>query len=429
MWNHAEENEYDMPDIVGGDGDPVSDNLEGGGDGKDLKSAVNLCQESSTSLMTTVSSLRAQRFAQLRLISGILKSGSDLAYKRNKNKAFLPQQLPGKRGDASQKAGSGRQQREWGQIGPLTLQVLSEALGEQHPHLPALTNANALETCAHVTDLSLQFKGLGSLDFMWMFRVLTKLELSNNSITVIRGLEKLTRLTWLDLSFNQIERIKVIRDACSLLEVLALHNNQLDRVDRRSLLALSKLQVLTLANNSISDIKDVRSLRVLEELASVTLAGNPMCDSRYPNFVLAHLPRLAYLDQRRVTPAAHAEAALQYKSEVSVVEAQEEKGKVKEREAAEARKSQEEHRRAGVLALNDGSLFTRMFRGDKDMGVLLQLQGIHPVMTKYRDQFNAVCMKVFNAGLAHEEQRQSELALLHDALHLAKRDADSYARG
>ncbi|ROT63406.1 putative leucine-rich repeat-containing protein 48 [Penaeus vannamei] len=414
MWNHAEENEYDMPDIVGGDGDPVSDNLEGGGDGKDLKSAVNLCQESSTSLMTTVSSLRAQ--------------------------------LPGKRGDASQKAGSGRQQREWGQIGPLTLQVLSEALGEQHPHLPALTNANALETCAHVTDLSLQFKGLGSLDFMWMFRVLTKLELSNNSITVIRGLEKLTRLTWLDLSFNQKELslsdrthksdqllAAAIRsttgDACSLLEVLALHNNQLDRVDRRSLLALSKLQVLTLANNSISDIKDVRSLRVLEELASVTLAGNPMCDSRYPNFVLAHLPRLAYLDQRRVTPAAHAEAALQYKSEVSVVEAQEEKGKVKEREAAEARKSQEEHRRAGVLALNDGSLFTRMFRGDKDMGVLLQLQGIHPVMTKYRDQFNAVCMKVFNAGLAHEEQRQSELALLHDALHLAKRDADSYARG
>lgn len=70
------------------------------------------------------------------------------------------------------------------------------------------------------------------------------------------------------------------------------------------------------------------------------------------------------------------------RSEVSVVEAQEEKGKVKEREAAEARKSQEEHRRAGVLALNDGSLFTRMFRGDKDMGVLLQLQGIHPVMTK-----------------------------------------------
>lgn len=67
---------------------------------------------------------------------------------------------------------------------------------------------------------------------------------------------------------------------------------------------------------------------------------------------------------------------------MSVVEAQEEKGKVKEREAAEARKSQEEHRRAGVLALNDGSLFTRMFRGDKDMGVLLQLQGIHPVMTK-----------------------------------------------
>ncbi|XP_071534054.1 dynein regulatory complex subunit 3-like isoform X1 [Panulirus ornatus] len=318
--------------------------------------------------------------------------------------------------------------REWGQIEPLTLQVLGEALAEQQPQLTPLTHANASHTCAHVTSLSLQFKGLGSLDFLWMMGQLTTLELSNNSLTSTRGLEKLTHLVWLDLSFNQIRRIIGLQ-SLRKLEVLALHNNCVERLERGALQPLASLQVLTLSKNNIGDINDVGSLRQLGQLASLSLAHNPLCDARYPAYVLAHLPNLAYLDHRRVTPEDHAKATDQYRSEVSGVALQEAKVLQQEEEEALTRGAQEEHRQAGVLALNDGSLFVRMFRGDKDMGVLLQLPGAHALMTKYRDQFNAVCVRVFNAGLDHEVQRQEELQLLHAALNAAKNDADAHARG
>ena len=49
-------------------------------------------------------------------------------------------------------------------------------------------------------------------------------------------------------------------------------------------------------------------LRHLPSLASLSLANNPVSSHDYPALVLAHLPRLAYLDHRRVTPQDHADA-------------------------------------------------------------------------------------------------------------------------
>ncbi|XP_045604212.1 dynein regulatory complex subunit 3 isoform X3 [Procambarus clarkii] len=319
------------------------------GDEENLQNVMSLCKESSSGLMATVSSLR----------STIQTS-----------KRTSAEESGGEEGVGVCRG------REWGEMDPLTLQVVGEALAEQEPHLPALTHTNATTTTAHVKTLSLQFKGLGSLDFLWMLTNLTHLEVSNNSLTHTKGLERLSMLTWLDLSFNQ-----------------------------------------------------VRTLRQVRSLASLSLANNPLCDHHYPARVLAYLPALVYLDHRRLSHHQHTHAATLYRSEVAVVEAEEEKARKQEEQEVVTRTSQEHHRRAGVLALNDGSLFARMFRGDKDMGVLLHLPGANSLMTKYRDQFNAVCLRVFNAGLAHDDQRQTELRLLQDALHAAKNNADTHARG
>lgn len=67
---------------------------------------------------------------------------------------------------------------------------------------------------------------------------------------------------------------------------------------------------------------------------------------------------------------------------MEVVEAEEECVRQEEEAEQERRRNMDAHRRAGVLALDDGSLLARMFRGDKDMGVLLQLPGAHTLMTK-----------------------------------------------
>ncbi|KAK7063195.1 hypothetical protein SK128_025514 [Halocaridina rubra] len=212
------------------------------------------------------------------------------------------------------------------------------------------------------------------------------------------------------------------------LEVLALHNNKLEKLDQMILKSIPNLQVLTLANNLLSDINDVRVLRLLNVLSSLTLSSNPLCDDRYPQYILAHLPNLAYLDHRRLTPDEHSAALHAFRSVMNTVEAEEAKLHEEQQKDAEDRKSKEEHCKAGVLSLNDGSLFTRMFHGDKDMGVLLQLPGAHALMMKYREQFNAVCLRVFNSGLAHQLQRQEELNLLQTALNKAKSDADVHAR-
>lgn len=44
-----------------------------------------------------------------------------------------------------------------------------------------------------------------------MLRSLTKLCLDNNNLTKIEHIDFLVNLTWLDLSFNDIERVEVRR--------------------------------------------------------------------------------------------------------------------------------------------------------------------------------------------------------------------------
>ncbi|XP_069191917.1 dynein regulatory complex subunit 3 isoform X4 [Procambarus clarkii] len=302
------------------------------GDEENLQNVMSLCKESSSGLMATVSSLR----------STIQTS-----------KRTSAEESGGEEGVGVCRG------REWGEMDPLTLQVVGEALAEQEPHLPALTHTNATTTTAHVKTLSLQFKGLGSLDFLWMLTNLTHLEVSNNSLTHTKGLERLSMLTWLDLSFNQVSEVGGL-GSLRRLEVLALHNNCLEGLERGALQPLARLHVLTLANNSISSMDDVRTLRQVRSLASLSLANNPLCDHHYPARVLAYLPALVYLDHRRLSHHQHTHAATLY---------------------------------------------------------------------RYRDQFNAVCLRVFNAGLAHDDQRQTELRLLQDALHAAKNNADTHARG
>ena len=47
---------------------------------------------------------------------------------------------------------------------------------------------------------------------------------------------------------------------------------------------------------------------------------------------------------------------------------------------------------------------------------------------RYRDLFNGACLRVFKEGLAHQQQRQEELELLHQALQQAKDNANVTAR-
>ena len=97
------------------------------------------------------------------------------------------------------------------------------------------------------------------IENLWQFTNLRKLQLDNNIIEDVTGLDKLIHLQWLDLSFNNIEHISGLEKLTSLKD-LSLANNRLKAITNLQSLAGS-LQVLSLANNSIAGLKSVSLLQ------------------------------------------------------------------------------------------------------------------------------------------------------------------------
>ncbi|ESZ98943.1 putative protein phosphatase 1 regulatory subunit SDS22 [Sclerotinia borealis F-4128] len=92
---------------------------------------------------------------------------------------------------------------------------------------------------------------------------LTDLDLYDNLIAHIRGLEELTHLTSLDLSFNKLKHIKKISHLISLTDLYFVQN-KLTLIE--NLDGLSKLRNLELAANRIREIQGLHTLVSLEEL-------------------------------------------------------------------------------------------------------------------------------------------------------------------
>lgn len=88
-------------------------------------------------------------------------------------------------------------------------------------------------------------------------------DLYDNLIAHVRGLETLTKLTTLDLSFNKIKHIKNISHMQDLKD-LFLVANKISKIE--GLDGLGKLTSLELGSNRIREIKNLDSLVNLEEL-------------------------------------------------------------------------------------------------------------------------------------------------------------------
>ena len=158
------------------------------------------------------------------------------------------------------------------------------------------------------TKLRLSFRGLIKIANLSGLRSLRKLQLDNNAITVIEGLECLGgTLEWLDLSFNAIEKISGL-DSLSKLTDLSLFSNKISAAE--GLDGCVALQVLSLGNNELADLmRTVIYLRTLPALVVLALSGNALCKAGdggrdvYHPAVHAFCPRLEYLDYELITDA------------------------------------------------------------------------------------------------------------------------------
>ncbi|KAI0126952.1 protein phosphatases PP1 regulatory subunit sds22 [Xylariales sp. AK1849] len=123
-------------------------------------------------------------------------------------------------------------------------------------------------------------EGLSSLG-----STLQELDLYDNVLAHIRGLEDLTKLRTLDLSFNKVKHIKHIDHLTELTDLFFV-SNKISKIE--GLETLVNLRQIELGSNRIREIKNLDSLKNLEEL---WLAKNKITELKG----LSGLPKLRLL--------------------------------------------------------------------------------------------------------------------------------------
>jgi protein phosphatase 1 regulatory subunit 7 len=116
---------------------------------------------------------------------------------------------------------------------------------------------NVIRLCLRQNSIQ-EISGLSDLA-----ETLQDLDFYDNLISHIRGLDELTNLTSLDLSFNKIKHIKHINHLTKLKDLYFVAN-KITKIE--GLEGLDKLTSLELGSNRIREIKNLDTLKSLEEL-------------------------------------------------------------------------------------------------------------------------------------------------------------------
>ena len=138
-----------------------------------------------------------------------------------------------------------------------------------------ITNLAGLEHATQLVHVDLPYNQISDITLLAQLTQLTELDLSDNQISDVTPLAQLTQLTELDLSDNQISDITPLAQLTQLTE-LDLLDNQIS--DITPLAQLTQLTWLKLWNNQISDITLLTTFASLESLRSISLGGNPITD-------------------------------------------------------------------------------------------------------------------------------------------------------
>jgi len=118
-------------------------------------------------------------------------------------------------------------------------------------------------------------------------------------IKEIEGFEKLRKLQYINLSFNNLSKLTGL-DKCSELQVLDASYNQLTLIE--GLHTLNKLTTVYLHNNKIVKIDDVYAFKFNANLKEFSIRGNPFSFNKsYKSQVLQLLPGVTVLDGQEVS--------------------------------------------------------------------------------------------------------------------------------
>ena len=125
--------------------------------------------------------------------------------------------------------------------------------------------------------LNSRHEGIKDLDGIQVFKNITSVQLSDNSISSIEPLRSLTSLTELNLYGNDISEVSAL-SSLSRLKILGLGDNNIEDVTPLS--SLSSLEELNLSHNRISDASSLGSLKTIKYL---WIAGNNLTNAEVVN--------------------------------------------------------------------------------------------------------------------------------------------------
>nr|XP_054762635.1 dynein regulatory complex subunit 3-like [Lytechinus pictus] len=297
--------------------------------------------------------------------------------------------------------------------------MLQKAVEEQGPKEEAgrIAKAEGIDF-TDVTQLRLDFKNILKVDNLWQFNNLVKLQLDNNIIEKIEGLDTLHHLVWLDLSFNNIEVIEGL-DKLEKLEDLTLYNNRITTLENMD--SLTKLHVFSVGNNNLSSLENLIYMRRFKGLQTLNLAGNPFCDdANYKQYVVAHIPTLAYLDFRLIDGNTKTAAMEQYKYAIEELMADETAAENKRLDKELKENKFEKQKLAYIENLDGPHLFDNMFAEDPEASKLGALPGVDELLAVYKEKMVAICQQVFAFGLDEHEKRCKEVDEFYSCVQEAK---------
>ncbi len=147
-----------------------------------------------------------------------------------------------------------------------------------------------IESLSELTVLSIQNCTVSNklLESISGLSGLTKLTLRNCSLTTLKGVEKLTSLTYLDVGHNAIGNLTPLAGLTGL-KTLYLDENAVDGQDLSSLSGLKALTYLNISSNSVNSLAHIAGLSKLTHL----YAGTNLLTDVY---ALASLSNLTHLD-------------------------------------------------------------------------------------------------------------------------------------
>lgn len=150
-----------------------------------------------------------------------------------------------------------------------------------------------------IVDLS--NNGLTKLDGIQFLKNLTELNAENNQLVDITNVGHLSELRKLELGSNLISNIGVCLAGLKNLTLLSIENNKLTTLSCFS--ELENLLELYVGENLIDDLKEIRNLSNLKKLLVMDLWGNPLCkDKEFRLFCIFHVKDLKVLDGYPIQP-------------------------------------------------------------------------------------------------------------------------------